>query len=172
MSFRFAKLLAAVGLLLAAWGLTLLRESEPLVWAPPAGNPGPARILRFYASVGAVLPGERALICYGVENAKRVRISPWMAGVTPSLKRCLEVFPDHTTHYTILAEGYDGGVVTRSLTLPVEAEPPAPAPVLDFAYSPREMHHDPGFHRVENLASRGGYVPPQQRDPTTTRNLR
>jgi hypothetical protein len=151
MSFRFAKLMAAICLLLAGWGLTLLRESESLVWAPPAGNPGPARILQFYASVGAVLPGEKAMICYGVENARSVRISPWMAGVTPYPKRCLEVFPDHTTHYTILAEGYDGGVVTRSLTLPVEAEPPAPAPVLHFASSPREMHYNLGFNRVENL---------------------
>ena len=151
MSARFAKLVAAVFLLLAAWGLTLLRESEPFVWVHPAGNPGPARILQFYASAGTVLPGEGAMICYGVENAKSVRISPWMAGVTPSLKRCLEVFPDHTTHYTILAEGYDGGVVTRSLTLPVAAEPPAPAPILDFAFSPRAMQYGLGFHRVENL---------------------
>ena len=151
MSVSFAKLVAAIGLLLAAWSITLLHEREPHVWAPVAGNPGPARILQFYASVGAVLPGEKALICYGVENARHVRISPWMAGVTPSLKRCLEVFPDHTTHYTILAEGYDGGVVTRSLTLPVAAEPTAPDPVLDFASSPREMHYNLGFHRVENL---------------------
>jgi len=148
MSIRFAKLMAAVCLLLAAWGLTLLREGESPVWAPPSGNPGPARILQFYASVGAVLPGEKALICYGVENARSVRISPWMAGVIPSPNRCLEVFPDHTTHYTILAEGYDGGVVARSLILPVEAEPPGPAPLLDFASSARE---NSGFHRVENL---------------------
>ena len=94
MSARFAKPLAAIGLLLAAWGLTLLRESESFVRAPSAGNPGPARILRFYASIGTVLPGQKALICYGVENTKTVRISPWMAGVTPSLRRCLEVFPD------------------------------------------------------------------------------
>jgi hypothetical protein len=151
MSLRFAKLMAAICLLLAAWGLTLLRESGSPVWAPPAGNPGPARILQFYASVGAVAPGEKALICYGVENARFVRISPWMAGVTPALKRCLEVSPDRTTHYMILAEGYDGGVVVRSLILPVEAEPQAPAPVLDFAFSPREMHYNLGFYRVENL---------------------
>ena len=151
MSVSFAKLAAAIGLLLAAWSITLLHEREPHVWAPVAGNPGPARILQFYANVGAVLPGEKALICYGVQNARHVRISPWMAGVTPSPKRCLEVSPNHTTHYTILAEGYDGGVVTRSLTLPVEAEPPARAPVLEFAFSPGEMHYNLGFDGVENL---------------------
>jgi hypothetical protein len=151
MSVRFVKPMAAICLLVGAWGLTLLNRGEPYVWAPPAGNPGPARILQFYASVGAVLPGEKALICYGVENTRNVRILPWMAGVTPSLKRCLEVFPNHTTHYTILAEGYDGGVVTRSLMLPVETERPAPAAVLEFAFSPRETHYNWGFHRVEAL---------------------
>jgi hypothetical protein len=153
MSARFAKLMAAICLLLAAWGLTLLRQSESYVWAPSAGNPRPARILRFYASVGTVLPGQKAMLCYGVENAKSVRISPWMTGVTPSPKRCLEVFPDHTTHYTILAEGYDGVVVTRSLTLPVAAEPPAPEPIIDFAFSPAAG---------PRLASCGGHVQPQQ----------
>jgi hypothetical protein len=151
MSLRFAKPMAAIPLLLAGWCLTLLRQDEPFAWAPSAGNPGPARILQFYASAGAVLPGERALICYGVENARTVRISPWMDRVTPSFKRCLEVFPEHTTHYTILAEGYDGRVVTRSLTLPVTVEPAAPAPVLHFAFLPCEMHYNLGFHRVENL---------------------
>ena len=145
MSSRLAKLMAAICLLLAAWGLTQLRESEGLVWARPAGNPRPARILQFYASAGAILRGEKALICYGVENARSVRISPWMAGVIPSPNRCLEVFPDHTTHYTILAEGYDGGVVARSLILPVEAEPARPAPIFDFAFSAREMHYNLGF---------------------------
>jgi hypothetical protein len=151
MSFRLAKLMAAICLLLAAWGLTLLRESETPVWVRSSGDPGPARILKFYASAGTVQPGEKATLCYGVENAKSVRISPWMAGVTPSPKRCLDVFPDHTTHYTILAEGYDGGVVTRSLTLPVEAEPEPPPPVLHFAFSRREMHYNLGFQPVEDL---------------------
>jgi hypothetical protein len=151
MSLRFAKPMAAISLLLAAWGLTLVRESEPHAWTPSAGNPGPARILRFYASVGAIFRGEKAQICYGVENARSVRILPWMAGVTPSPRRCLEVFPNHTTHYTILAEGYDGRVVMRSLTLPVETEPAAPAPVLHFAFFPREMNYNLGFPRVENL---------------------
>ena len=100
--------------------------------------------------MGAVLPGEKAQIRYGVENAGSVRIWPWMAGVTPSRKRCLEVFPAHTTYYAILAEGYDGRVVTRSLTLPVETQPAAPAPELHFAFLPRDMNDDLGFPRAEN----------------------
>lgn len=46
-----------------------------------------------------------------------------MEGVYPSLSHCLEIVPDHTTHYTILAEGYDGAVATKSFTLAVRAIP-------------------------------------------------
>src|SRR6266571_4360107 len=35
---------------------------------------GQLKILSFYATVGAVARGERALVCYGVANAKTVRI--------------------------------------------------------------------------------------------------
>ena len=69
------------------------------------------------------MPGEKAQLCYGVENAKAVRISPSLDAVTPAANRCLEIVPEHTTHYTILAEGYDGHVVTRVITLVVETMP-------------------------------------------------
>jgi hypothetical protein len=73
------------------------------------------------------------MLCYGVENAKSVRISPMLRGVYPSPNHCLEIVPEHTTHYTLLAEGYDGTVDARSLTLPVQAFPPASAQVFNFA---------------------------------------
>jgi hypothetical protein len=41
--------------------------------------------------------------------------------------------PQHTTHYTIMAEGFDGKVATQSLTLPVNAAPPPPPQILHFA---------------------------------------
>src|SRR5580692_3132428 len=96
-----AKLFAAVVLLAALWGLNSVDRPESRVWLRPAGTPpGPVRILRFYASVGVVLTGESAQLCYGVENAKSVHISPPLPGVYPSARRCLQVVPEHTTHYT------------------------------------------------------------------------
>jgi hypothetical protein len=90
-------------------------------WVRSTGqNPGRVRILRFSANVGAIMPGQKALLCYGVENARSVRISPAMIRVSPSANRCMEIFPQHTTHYTLLAEGYDGSVASQSLTLPVQ----------------------------------------------------
>jgi hypothetical protein len=46
---------------------------------------------------------------------------------------CLETVLEHTTHYTLLAEGYDGAVATKSFTLQVEAEEVPPPRVVDYA---------------------------------------
>jgi len=117
------KLSLGIGLLAVMWGFGRMHlESGPWLRAPGT-PPRPVRILRFYASVGVLMTGEKAQLCYGVANAKSVHISPPLAGVYPSASRCLEVGPEHTTHYTILAEGYDGRVAMQSLTLPVEKMP-------------------------------------------------
>ena len=44
----------------------------------------------------------------------------------------MEIFPQHTTHYTLLAEGYDGSVASQSLTLPVQTPLTLPQ-LLQFA---------------------------------------
>jgi hypothetical protein len=124
MRYRLAKLFVAAGLLLALWGLSVLRRSDSRVWVRPANaKPGPVRILQFYASVGTLAPGEKAQLCYGVENAKAVRISPMLQGVYPTHSHCVEIVPEHTTHYTLQAEGFDGTVAIRSFTLAVQAAP-------------------------------------------------
>ena len=74
---RFARIFLAVGLLVALWGLSMARRPDGRVWVHPLDTrPGPVRILRFYASVGTLTPGQTAQLCYSVENAKLVRISP------------------------------------------------------------------------------------------------
>jgi hypothetical protein len=133
MLFRFTSLWIALGLLVAMWGLGTVRRTVPGTRLRPVGTPpGPVRILQFYASVGRLTPGDKALLCYGVENARTVKISPTIEGVYPSHNRCVEIVPRHTTHYTILAEGYDGRVATKSFTLPVMVVP-APRPEIRYA---------------------------------------
>jgi hypothetical protein len=125
--FRFTKIWVAGGLLVAMWGLGTMHQSDSRAWVRPIGSqPGPVRILQFYASVGSITAGQKALLCYGVENARSVRISPMLQGVYPAASRCVEILPEHTTHYMIMAEGYDGQVATRSFTLAVQAVPISP----------------------------------------------
>jgi hypothetical protein len=134
---RFARILLAVSLLVALWGLSLARTPGAQVWVHPLVHPwdtgpGPVRILRFDASVGTLTPGESAQLCYSVENARVVHISP-MQSAWPAQSRCFNVVPEHTTHYTLLAEGFDGTVATRSFTLAVLRLPAAAPPALQYA---------------------------------------
>jgi hypothetical protein len=136
MLFRFTKLWVAIGLMLALWALGLTREPQTRAWVRPVGvPPGPVKILQFYASVGMLTQGDKALLCYGVENAKTVRISPTIDNVYPALNHCLEIGPEHTTHYIIVAEGYDGRVATKSFTLPVQGIPAAPRRSVNYAHN-------------------------------------
>ena len=113
------------------WGLSVLDRSDRRAWVHPVG--GPVRILQFYASTGILTAGETARICYSVENAKTVRISPMMQEVYFAPHHCLETVPEHTTHYTLAAEGYDGALATKSLTLQVESEEASPPQAVDYA---------------------------------------
>ena len=133
MLVRFAKLFLALALMVALWALSNVGR----VWVRPLGaKAGPVRILRFYATVGSLSPGETAQLCYSVENARVVRISP-MQTAYPLQNTCLDVVPEHTTHYTLLAEGYDGMVATRSFTLSVQQLPPATEHFQYVYYRPR-----------------------------------
>lgn len=131
---RVYKLVAVAGPLALLLVVLSVRWPNAPVFVPPAGaKPGPVRILRFYASAGMLVTGEKAQLCYGVINAKSVRIAPLLTALSPSTGRCLEIGPKHTTHYTILAEGFDGRMAVQSLTLPVQAPADAPVPRVNYA---------------------------------------
>ena len=68
------------------------------------------KILSFY--------GTGRLICYGVANAKTVRIVPYVEDLKPSLSRCLEVHPEKQTKYTLTAEDRAGHTVEQSIVMP------------------------------------------------------
>jgi hypothetical protein len=125
---RNDKVVAGIALVLAMWGISRLSEPESGSWVhPQEASPGRVRILHFRASVGALMEGQKAELCYGVENARAVRIAPGPEGapsqVYPSVNRCVDIWPRHTTHYTLMAVGFDGSTVARSLTLPVQTAP-------------------------------------------------
>ena len=138
MWLRLTRLAVATLIVVVLWGITLLHNPADRVWVRPmSAQPRPVKILRFYATVGALFPGGKAQLCYSVENAKIVRISPAVESSYPSPGRCIEIHPEHTTHYTLQAEGFDGRVATRSITLSVQDRPWAPLPAQHVAYTVR-----------------------------------
>jgi len=74
-------------------------------------------IQMFYASPGAIHRGESTQLCYGVANAKTVKLEPQSNPVWPSYSRCVEVAPTKTTTYTLTIMDAAGN--TKSQTLEV-----------------------------------------------------
>jgi hypothetical protein len=101
---------------------------KPAPSAKVAAKPAePPRITQLYTTTPTLARGEKGLLCYGVENAKRVWLSPPRQELSAALSRCVEAAPPATTTYTLTAEGADGESVTRELTITLG--PPKPPPV-------------------------------------------
>lgn len=76
-------------------------------------------ILGFYAAPGIIRRGEAADLCYGVSNAKVVRIEPAVGETWPSFSRCIKISPAKETTYTLTAEDGNGNTKTETLTIQV-----------------------------------------------------
>src|SRR5437764_13704815 len=75
------------------------------------------KILQFYARDANIVEGGKSVICYGVLNAKSVRLDPSGDVVSPALNRCVEVRAERETRYTLTAEGADGRRVSEYFVL-------------------------------------------------------
>jgi cbb3-type cytochrome oxidase subunit 3 len=76
-------------------------------------------ILSFYASPGTIRRGDTAQLCYGVSNAKSVRLEPQADAVWPSYSRCVQVSPEKSTTYTLTADDGAGHSKTATVTIEV-----------------------------------------------------
>jgi hypothetical protein len=76
-------------------------------------------IQSFYGSPGEVRKGETVQLCYGVANAKVVKLEPQDNPVWPSYSRCVDVQPSKTTTYTLTAEDGAGHSATQSTEIKV-----------------------------------------------------
>jgi hypothetical protein len=101
-------------LLVVAAGTACSRPPKPAAKTAEA-----VRITQFYADSSSVARGQRVLLCYGVENAKTVRLDPPGQELSAALARCVEATPSADTTYTLTAEGADGKTATRTLAIPV-----------------------------------------------------
>ncbi len=99
------------------------------------------KILQFYARDGNIIEGTKSVICYGVLNAKSVRIEPGVDGVSPSLNRCVEVSAEKETRYTLTAESSDGRTVSESFVLGVRADQETLPKITTFAVTKRERDY-------------------------------
>lgn len=81
---------------------------------------GEIRFLTFTADNGQLRRGETTELCYGVVNAKEVKIDPPLEPIKPSYHHCLEIAPKKTTTYTITADDGAGHSKSESLTIQVK----------------------------------------------------
>ena len=78
------------------------------------------KIISFYAMPGIIQSGDSVDMCYGVSNAKSVKLDPpEVASMFPSLNRCVKVAPKKTTTYTFTADDGKGNAKTAQLTIEV-----------------------------------------------------
>jgi hypothetical protein len=76
-------------------------------------------IQMFYASPSVIRRGESARLCYGVSNAKTVKLEPQSNPVWPSHSRCVEVAPTKTTTYTLTIEDAAGSTKSQAVEVKV-----------------------------------------------------
>jgi hypothetical protein len=114
--------------------LSLLVSCAP---HPPKKEPAPtpaaaktARITQFYARDPVLPLGDKTVLCYGVDAAKTVNLSPPADKVWPSFGRCIEIAPAKATTYTLTAAGEDGAPVSKSVTVEVG---PALAKIIEVS---------------------------------------
>lgn len=81
---------------------------------------GEIRFTTFGAASGFLKRGETTELCYGVVNAKNVKLDPPGTQVKPSYRHCLEISPKETTTYTITADDGAGHTKSESLTIHVQ----------------------------------------------------
>lgn len=78
------------------------------------------KILSLSLDRGLIRRGEKLTLCYGVANAKKVKIDPPPKDETwPSMQRCVEVAPTRDTTYTLTAEDASGHTQTASVQVRV-----------------------------------------------------
>jgi hypothetical protein len=76
-------------------------------------------IQNFYASPGEIRRGETVQLCYGVANAKTVKLEPQSNPVWPSYSRCVDVTPTKSTTYTLTITDAAGNTRTQTLEVNV-----------------------------------------------------
>jgi len=76
-------------------------------------------IQNFYATSGLIRRGQSVQLCYGVANAKSVKLEPQPNPVWPSYARCVDVTPSKTTTYILTIADASGNTKSQNLEVKV-----------------------------------------------------
>jgi hypothetical protein len=128
---------------------------------PSAAKPAPdskpktaaARVTQFYAPDKKIPRGVKGSLCYGVENASKVELTPAVEVLWPSPVRCFEIAPKQNTSYIITAYGEDGSRDTKSVEVTVGSAPPR---LYDLSATSAQVHSGEQVvvcFKVENVTS-------------------
>jgi len=77
------------------------------------------RILSFYASPTVIRRGQTAQLCYGVANARSVKLEPRTQPVWPSVAHCVDVSPTTSITYTLTIEDAAGKTQSQDVEIKV-----------------------------------------------------
>jgi hypothetical protein len=88
---------------------------------PPAAH---VKITQFYSPDPLIPRGIPGKLCYGVENASKLELSPPAGEVWPSPARCFDISPKKKTTYTLTAYGEDGSKDEKTVMVNIGAAPP------------------------------------------------
>jgi hypothetical protein len=82
---------------------------------------GGVKFSTFGADNGVLRRGESTHLCYGVVNAKTVKIEPPVGEeVKPTYRHCVDIKPQKTTTYTITATDEKGHNESQAVTIRVQ----------------------------------------------------
>jgi hypothetical protein len=95
------------------------KEAENAKYTVDKYGGGRVKILAFSLSSGAIHAGQPVQICYGVANAKTIKIEPPVGEVWPSMSRCLDAKPRTDTTYVLTVQDAAGHTETAQLAIKV-----------------------------------------------------
>lgn len=94
---------------------------SPQTAPPPAAH---VKITQFYSPDPLIPRGMAGKLCYGVEHASKVEVTPGTEDVWPSPARCFDISPRKKTTYTLTAYGEDGSKDTKTVLVSIGAAAP------------------------------------------------